>query len=166
QTSQGIFSIRLRHQALRIGDIYKCRETRLIAGTYLGFSAVGGFEFHRRVLRDFSCAFERSLRLAELSRQILDCLIVTSLFRALIRGLDRLLRTYRENVEHGKRYRQTGGPVGPVRRQALSASKKFSGWVPAAATSVHGGLAIELRIVGAVENTHLRQRLFDARLRC
>src|SRR2546429_3689189 len=52
-------------RSLRIGDIYKCREAGLVTSTYLGFGAVGGFEFDRRVLRNFSCAFERSLRSEE-----------------------------------------------------------------------------------------------------
>src|SRR5258707_8036709 len=105
---------------------------------------MGGFEFEWRVLGNFSRAFERGLRLAELPRQILQPLIVASFFRALIRRFDGFLRTNREYVEDRKRHRQPHGPVGPVRRQALAPSKKLPGRIQTASASVDRGLQIKL----------------------
>jgi hypothetical protein len=92
ETRERVVNFRLNEKTLCVRNIHQRCKTRLIPRTFLRFSCARGVEFKRSVFSHFARAVERGLRLAKLSREILQRLVVARLFRAFVRGFDRFLR--------------------------------------------------------------------------
>ena len=85
QPRQRVIDFRLHEKTLRVRYINERREPRLIACAFLRFRRACGFEFDRRVLRDFARTVQRGLRLAKLSGQVLQRLVVVGFLRSFVR---------------------------------------------------------------------------------
>src|SRR6266478_81645 len=116
---KSIIGFCLHEQALRVGNLHKRCETCLVTRAHLRFSGPRGVQFHGSILGDLTSPFERSLRLAELPRQVLQVLIVASLFGAFSGRFSRLSRADREDVEQRESYRQADRPVRTIRPLGL-----------------------------------------------
>src|SRR5205807_5932167 len=103
----------------------------------LAFGCPCRVQFLRCIPSNASSAFERSLCLPQLSRQVLQGLIVTSRLGTFICRFNCLSRSNREDVEYRKRHAQAHRPVRTVRAEACRASLEFARGVPTAAASVY-----------------------------
>ena len=99
--------------------------------------------------------------LAQLSGEVLQCLVVAGGFRVLVGDLDRSSRSNRENIEYRESDRHAGRPVGTVEAQSVRAAKEGAGRVNATSPPPDSRLQIQFRVVGAIQNTNLGMRLLD-----
>ena len=112
---KSVVSFRLHEQALRVGNLYKGCQPCLVTRAFLVFRCARGLQFYRSILGDLASAFEGSLCLPQLPRQVLQVLIVASGFGTFIGRFNCLSRSDRKDVEYRKSYRQADGPVRAIR---------------------------------------------------
>ena len=155
-TGHGIITFGLGQQPFRLCDFDDVGQTRLIARPRLGFRLACGGQLHRRIPGDLCRRVVGSLRGRNLTRQVLQCLLVPRLLAALLRLRHALLIAQARNVKQiGEHYGNTRRPVGARKAQPLHTPGKCTVGIYATAARKGFRLQEKTRVVGVVSTRSL-----------